>query len=71
MTEKKLGYADTAERSFKRSMDLLPTPIAAYYLGDMSREHGDRASARRYFEFAAQDQGDIGQAARRQLQNLN
>ncbi|HEY6527618.1 MAG TPA: M48 family metalloprotease [Cellvibrionaceae bacterium] len=71
MTEKKLGYADTAERSFKRSMDLLPTPIAAYYLGDMSREHGDRANARRYFEFAAQDQGDIGQAARRQLQNLN
>jgi predicted Zn-dependent protease len=70
MAEKKLGYADTAERSFKRSMDLLPTPVAAYYLGDISREQGDRNSARRYFELAAQDGGDIGQAARRQLQSL-
>jgi predicted Zn-dependent protease len=70
MTEKKLGYNDTAERSFKRSMDLLPTPIAAYYLGDISRNKGDTGAARRYFEFAAQDGGDIGQAARRQLQNL-
>ena len=51
-------------------MDLLPTPIAAYYLGDISRNKGDSTAARRYFEFAAQDGGDIGQAARRQLQNL-
>jgi beta-barrel assembly-enhancing protease len=71
MTEKKLGYSETAERSFKRSMDLLPTPIAAYYLGDMSREHGDRNTARHYFEMAAQDSGELGQAARRQLQTLN
>jgi beta-barrel assembly-enhancing protease len=71
MTEKKLGFNDSSERSFKRSMDLLPTPIAAYYLGDMSKERGDRTAARRYFELASQDGGDIGQAARRQLQGLN
>lgn len=70
VTEKKLGYNDTAQRSFMRSMDILPTPIAAYYLGGISKERGDTGTARRYFEFAAQDGGDIGQAARRQLQNL-
>lgn len=70
-TEKKLGYADSAQRSLARSMDLLPTSIGAYYLGELYRDQGDRNQARRYFAFAAQEQSAVGNAARGQLQRLN
>lgn len=70
MAEKKLGSTTTAKASLQRSMELLPTPVGAYFLGEIARDSGDRTNARRYFEFAAQDTGEIGNAARGQLQQL-
>lgn len=56
-----------AERSLEASMKLLPTPLASYHLGELTLARGDRNKARSYFEFAAQGEGEIANAAKAQL----
>jgi beta-barrel assembly-enhancing protease len=70
MSEKKLGNYPAANRSLERSLQILPTALGAYHLGDLAKLEGDRPRARQYFRMAAQDQTAVGQAARAQLQQL-
>ncbi|TVP53224.1 MAG: peptidase M48 [Halomonadaceae bacterium] len=60
-----------AERDFKRSIESVPTSIAYLGLGDAAREQGRRDEARNYYQVAAQAQGDVGESARRRLQELD
>lgn len=59
-----------AEQALQASMALLPTPLAGYHLGEIALASGDKGSAVRYFEFAAQGDGEIAQAAQAQLNKL-
>lgn len=70
LMQKKLGQKSAAENALKSSMKLLETPIAAYHLGELALGNGDRTSARRYFEFAAQGSGEVAEAAKAQLARL-
>jgi predicted Zn-dependent protease len=71
LMQKKAGQNAAAAQSLNASMKLLQTPIAAYHLGELSLNGGDKANARRYFEFAAQGEGEVAEAAKSQLNRLN
>lgn len=70
MAYKQLEKPDQAAVDFQKSMDLLPTQISAYYLGEYALQNGDRQKAIQYFQLAAQGGGEIGEAAQAQLQRL-
>jgi beta-barrel assembly-enhancing protease len=70
MLLKKANNSNQAKSSLETSMKLLPTPTAAYYLGELSLGEGDRQQARTYFQFAAQGTGEIAEAAKGQLAQL-
>ncbi|WP_129782193.1 M48 family metalloprotease [Peristeroidobacter soli] len=57
------GNKARAEEWLTKSVELLPTAPAAYYLGTISRDRGDRAKAMDYFRAAAGSQSSIGQRA--------
>lgn len=57
------GNKGKAEEWLNHSMQLLPTAPAAYYLGQIAKERGDRAKAMEYYRAAAGSQSDIGKAA--------
>jgi predicted Zn-dependent protease len=57
------GNNARAEEWLTKSVELLPTAPAAYYLGTISRDRGDRAKAMDYFRAAAGSQSSIGQRA--------
>jgi predicted Zn-dependent protease len=57
------GNHAKAEEWLSKSAQLLPTAPAAYYLGTIAREHGDRAKAMEYYRAAAGSQSRIGQMA--------
>lgn len=57
------GNKARAEEWLTKSVELLPTAPAAYYLGTISRDRGDRAKAMEYFRAAAGSQSQIGQRA--------
>lgn len=59
----KLGQAQTAKTALEQSMKILQTPIAAFHLGELAREAGDKQTALSYYQFAANDKGELGQAA--------
>jgi predicted Zn-dependent protease len=67
---KELGQWQQAETSLVASQQLLPTQTATYHLGELALRRNDRTAAREYFTKAAQGGGDLGQAAQRQLQNM-
>ena len=71
LLQKKAGQNAAAGNALNASMKLLPTPIAAYHLGELSLGGGDKAAARTYFEFAAQGEGEIAEAAKAQLSRLS
>jgi predicted Zn-dependent protease len=52
-----------AEEWLSKSAQLLPTAPAAYYLGSIARERGDRAKAMEYYRAAASSQSRIGELA--------
>jgi predicted Zn-dependent protease len=52
-----------AEQWLSKSAQLLPTAPAAYYLGSIARERGDRAKAMEYYRAAASSQSRIGELA--------
>jgi beta-barrel assembly-enhancing protease len=57
------GDKTKAEEWLTKSAELLPTAPAAYYLGSIARDRGDRAKAKEYFHAAAGSQSQIGQRA--------
>lgn len=57
------GNHAKAEEWLTKSAQLLPTAPAAYYLGTIAREHGDRAKAMEYYRAAAGSQSRIGEMA--------
>jgi beta-barrel assembly-enhancing protease len=57
------GNHGKAEEWLTKSAQLLPTAPAAYYLGTIARERGDRAKAMEYYRAAAGSQTRIGQMA--------
>lgn len=54
MTRHKLGKLEGARQDLEASYALLPTPITAYYLGDIHISQGDGEAAARYLEQAMQ-----------------
>ena len=67
---KSLGQWQQAESSLLASQQLLPTQTATYHLGELALRRNDRTAARQYFTKAAQGGGELGQAAQRQLQDM-
>jgi beta-barrel assembly-enhancing protease len=63
VAEYQAGNKAKAEEWLTKSMELLPTAPAAYYLGSIARDRGDRAKAMEYFRAAADTQSQIGQRA--------
>ncbi len=57
------GNHAQAEEWLAKSSQLLPTAPAAYYLGTIARERGDRAKAMEYYRAAAGSQSRIGEMA--------
>jgi predicted Zn-dependent protease len=57
------GNKQTAEEWLNKSLELLPTAPAAYYLGSIARDRGDRPKAMEMFRAAAGSQSQIGQRA--------
>ncbi|MBL8265023.1 M48 family metalloprotease [Steroidobacter sp.] len=57
------GNKARAEEWLTKSVELLPTAPAAYYLGTISKDRGDRGKAMEYFRAAAGSQSQIGQRA--------
>ncbi|MET0533916.1 MAG: M48 family metalloprotease, partial [Steroidobacter sp.] len=57
------GNKQTAEEWLNKSFNLLPTAPAAFYLGSIAKDRGDRPQAMKYFQAAAGSQSQIGQRA--------
>lgn len=57
------GDKTQAEQWLRKSVELLPTAPAAYYLGTIARDRGERDKAMEYFRAAAGSQSQIGQRA--------
>lgn len=64
------GKSNSAHSDLLRSHQLLPTPIASLYLGDIAAARGERQTAITYYQEAANAPGDIGQQARTRLAEL-
>lgn len=57
------GNKARAEEWLNKSAELLPTAPAAYYLGTIARDRGDRGKAMEYFRAASGSQSQIGERA--------
>ena len=60
-----------AEEWLNRSVELLPTAPAAYYLGNIARDRGDGAKAMSYYRAAAKSNSPIGQAAAAEFMRMD
>lgn len=61
------GRKQEALPDLERSHKLLPTPTAAYYLGEQADGSGDSAKALGYYQQAAQSSGALGKKAQTRL----
>ncbi len=57
------GNKAQAEQWLAKSAQLLPTAPAAYYLGTIARDRGDKVKAMEYYRAAAGSQSQLGQLA--------
>ncbi|MGQ9424757.1 M48 family metalloprotease [Gilvimarinus sp. F26214L] len=64
------GNPRAAKTDLLQSQQYLDTPITNYFLGQVSRELGETREAVQYFQVAASAGGEVGQAARAQLQQM-
>jgi predicted Zn-dependent protease len=64
------GERAKAKSDLRRSYELLPTPTAGYYLGELSLQGKQYAQANSYFKLAAQDGGALGKQSRQKLLDL-
>lgn len=67
----RLGSEAQARNDLQRSAELLPTEIAMNELGKISLATNDLASAKQYFQVAAQGQGPAAQEAARYFARLD
>jgi len=61
------GQATAARTDLERSVELLPTAVGHYLLGNLDRDAGDLEAARQHWGQAAQSGADAGLAAEREL----
>jgi len=61
------GQHAAAKIDLQRSRQLLPTPLASFYLGEIAHAEGAAREAETYYREAANDPGPIGQKARERL----
>jgi predicted Zn-dependent protease len=66
----KAGNNTAAKPDLERSLKLLPTAPATFYLGEIALAANDRDTAAGYYRRVAQDSGEIGKAARARLASL-
>jgi predicted Zn-dependent protease len=67
----KLGNKTKSEEWLKKSVALLPTAPAAYYLGSLAKERGDTQGAMQLFQAAADSQSEYGQLAAGEFQQMD
>lgn len=60
-----------AQNDLLRSRQLLPTPIASFYLGEIALAGGQKQQAAGYYQEAAQAGGEVGAAAKERLATLS
>jgi len=65
-----LGDRAAAEPQLTRSMELLPTAPAAYYLGRVNEDRGNTAEATRFYKMAAGNKSALGREALGRLDRL-
>jgi predicted TPR repeat methyltransferase len=65
-----LSDMSKAESSLTASINLLPTQIAIYHLGEVAEQRGDRETAARHYTTVAQAGGELGKAAQIKLSRL-
>lgn len=65
------GRKQEAEAYFKRSIELLPTVPAHYFLGDLAESRGDLKSAMQHYRTAADSASEIGKASAQRLIRLD
>lgn len=70
MVRQELGQHAGARSDLHASLERLPTAQAHYYLGNVERADGNRPQAIQHYRQASQAEGEIGQAARRALQDM-
>jgi len=61
------GRKQQALADLDKSHQLLPTPTAAYYLGEQADGSGNSAKAMGYYQQAAQSSGELGKKAQTRL----
>ncbi len=66
-----LGDKTAATTAFERSAKLLPTAPAAYYLGAIARDRGDKVAALQYFKTAAGSDSSYGKEAAEEYVRLD
>lgn len=71
MTEQRLQRWDSAETSFTRSLDLLPTADGHLGLGMLAERRGDTVAALESYRLAAQSSGAAGTAAKAAVVRLD
>lgn len=70
LVHKQQGNPNQAEKDLLASLQLLPTQLATYHLGEIALAKGQRSQAITYFQQAAQGGGELGEAAKGQLGKL-
>jgi predicted Zn-dependent protease len=61
------GNKTGAKGDLEKSYQLLPTPPASYYLGEIALDSGDKQAAVRYFQTAAQGNDELAKKAQSRL----
>ncbi|HXK57265.1 MAG TPA: tetratricopeptide repeat protein, partial [Gammaproteobacteria bacterium] len=67
LVRSQLGDESGARSDLQKSLQLLPTADAHYYLGKMAEDGGDRRSALAHFQIASGSESAAGKAAFRQM----
>ena len=70
LAQKILEKDEEAKQSLKKSLTILPTPIAVYSLGELEEKAGNRSEAIGYYRQVAGVDGEIGKAATARLNKL-
>lgn len=71
LSEAQLGNMSQAKTALQKSYLLLPNSLAAYNLGQIEEQQGNRQNAVKYYKAAANENSDIGRAAQQKLRDLN
>lgn len=70
MVREHRGALDAAREDLRKSLDLLPTADAHYYLGNVERAQGNRDLAIQHYRTASQSDDETGRRARQALEDM-